>query len=154
MFKAFTTGPFTGRHITAIIVAFFVVVVSVNLIMARAASRTFGGVVVENSYVASQKFNGWLAEAERQKALGWSANASHRSDGRVVVTLGGVPEGVISLNGYARHPLGRMPDQVLQFERAADGSYVSQGALPNGRWQLRLELRAAGQVWRSEQEFR
>ena len=60
--KAFTTGPFTGRHITIIMVAFFAVVIAVNLLMARYATSTFGGVVVENSYVASQNFNKWLDE--------------------------------------------------------------------------------------------
>ena len=61
--KAFTTGPFTGRHITMILVAFFGVVIAVNLVMAHYASSTFGGVVVENSYVASQEYNQWLHEA-------------------------------------------------------------------------------------------
>ena len=56
--------PFTGRHMAMILVAFFGVVIVVNLIMARYASSTFGGIVVENSYVASQEFNKWLDEAE------------------------------------------------------------------------------------------
>ena len=37
-------------------------------------SSTFGGVVVENSYVASQDFNGWLDEARAERALGWDAD--------------------------------------------------------------------------------
>jgi nitrogen fixation protein FixH len=51
---------FTGWHMALILIGFFAVVVGVNLLMARFASSTFGGVVVENSYVASQQFNGWL----------------------------------------------------------------------------------------------
>ena len=35
--KAFTTGPFTGRHIAMILVAFFAVVIAVNVLMARYA---------------------------------------------------------------------------------------------------------------------
>lgn len=154
MIRAFTTGPFTGRHFTVIIVAFFAVVVGVNLIMARAASRTFGGVVVENSYVASQKFNGWLREASRENALGWSAKTARASDGRVVVALAGVPAGEVLVEGIARHPLGRMPDQLLTFRRDADGRYVSVQPLAAGRWYLRLAVRAGGQVWRNEQELR
>jgi nitrogen fixation protein FixH len=153
MIRAFTTGPFTGRHFTVIIVAFFAVVVTVNVIMARAASRTFGGVVVENSYVASQKFNGWLDEAKREKALGWTAGVTRRSDGRVVIALTGVPAGIAVVQGEARHPLGRMPDSALTFQRGADGSYVSDQPLAAGRWYLRLAVRAGGHVWRSEQEL-
>ena len=66
------TRRFTGWHFTAIITAFFGVVVAVNLTMAVFATRTFGGVVVENSYVASQKYNDWLDAAKRQQQLAWS----------------------------------------------------------------------------------
>jgi len=54
------TGRFTGWHMTFILVSFFAVVIAVNLTMAHFASSTFGGLVVENSYVASQKYDGWL----------------------------------------------------------------------------------------------
>jgi len=62
--------PFTGRKMAAIMVAFFAVVIIVNVYMAREASSTFGGVVVENSYVASQQYNRWLDEASAENALG------------------------------------------------------------------------------------
>ena len=77
---------FTGWHMTGILVAFFGVVVSVNVFMARAAISTFGGTVVDNSYVASQKFNGWLDKAEAQKALGWTVSARLNANRLVLVT--------------------------------------------------------------------
>ena len=58
-----TRRRFTGYHMAAILVAFFGVIIAVNMVMATLATRTFGGVVVENSYVASQEFNGWLKDA-------------------------------------------------------------------------------------------
>lgn len=154
MIKALTTGPFTGRHFAALIVAFFAVVVAVNLVMARYASATFGGVVVENSYVASQRFNDWLADARREAALGWSAEARRSAAGSVVVTMrGDLPAGLV-LTGMARHPLGREPDRALAFRRLADGRFVSSQPLPEGRWTLRLETVAGDKRWRSEQDFR
>lgn len=152
--RAFTTGPFTGKHITVIIVAFFAVVVGVNLIMARVAVRTFGGVVVDNSYVASQNYNKWLDEAARQKALGWSARTARGDGGRMVVTMTGAPASGLTLRAQARHPLGRLPDQVLTFQRQADGSFRSNEALGAGRWKLRIDAAAHGQRWREEQDFR
>lgn len=149
--KAFTTGPFTGRHITAIIVAFFAVVIAVNLYMARSAISTFGGVVVDNSYVASQKYNSWLQEARREKALGWSAKAHRRGDGKLIVTLAGAPADA-ALSGDAWHPLGRRPDIPMQFARQSDGSFLSDQVLPRGRWRMRLEAKAGSALWRSEQE--
>ena len=152
--KAFTTGPFTGRHFAVIIVAFFAVVISVNVYMARAASSTFGGVVVENSYVASQNFNTWLAEAEKEKALGWNATAARLADNRISVMLAGAPASGVDLVVIARHPLGRAPDQELLFTRQADGSFVSDRALDSGRWRLRFDARAGKQRWRQELDIR
>lgn len=143
------TRHFTGWHMTAILVAFFGVVVGVNLLMASFATSTFGGIQVENSYVASQKFNGWLEDAERAKALGWQANATLDEQGHVRVFTTGPGEGA-QLVATARHPVGRQPDQQLAFDRAADGSFVSRAALPEARWILRLELTQGADVWRHE----
>src|SRR5687768_10998939 len=74
------SGPFTGRHMAAIICTFFGVVIAVNMLMAVLATRTFGGTVVDNSYVASQKFNGWLAQARAQQSLGWQESVRLDSD--------------------------------------------------------------------------
>ena len=154
MMRAFTTGPFTGRHISVIIVAFFTVVIAVNVYMARAAIHTFGGVVVDNSYVASQNYNKWLGEAAKEKALGWSAKTSRLGDGRVAVMLTGAPASGVTLSALARHPLGQLPDQALTFQRQADGSFISLQPLPIERWTLRIEAQAGAQRWREEQDFR
>ncbi|GGE04794.1 cytochrome oxidase [Tsuneonella deserti] len=143
------TKPFTGRHMTAILVAGFGIVIAVNLVMARFAVSTFGGVVVENSYVASQEFNKWLDEADRSRALGWKPAVSRAGDGRVVIDFagGGAPT---QLGGTARHPLGRLPDQRLSFRMAAPGRFISTDVLPAGRWTLRLEGRGGEKSWRGE----
>lgn len=145
--------PFTGRHMFAILAAFFGVVIAVNVTMASYATSTFGGVVVENSYVASQEFNRWLAEAEAARALGWSADAIRREDGRIEVTVTGAPPGA-RLSATARHPLGRMPDETLTFESIGAGSFVSNERLARGRWTLRLEVEAGGRAWRHEEPIR
>lgn len=146
-------GRFTGRHITVILVAFFGVVIAVNVLMARLATSTFGGVTVENSYVASQHFNRWLDEADAERALGWKATAVRAPDGRLVVQLTGVPAGTATVTAVARHPLGRLPDQALQFAATGGGSFLSTSALPEGRWTVRLEVQAGGRQWRTESEL-
>lgn len=144
---------FTGWHAAAMLVAFFGIVGAVNFTMAGFARSTFGGVVVENSYVASQEFNEWLDAAEQSRALGWQATTSRLADGRVSVMLVGAPDGT-GLSGQARHPLGRLDDVALRFELQPDGSYRSLEALPDERWTLRLEASNAGHTWRSEGELR
>ena len=144
---------FTGRHMTAILVAFFGVVIVVNLVNASLASSTFGGEVVENSYVASQEFNRWLDQAADETALGWDEVATWRPDGRVVVAVTGAPAGV-AITAFARHPLGRLPDRALSFDRIGKDRFLSRQPLPEGRWDLRLTLAADGHIWRREEHLR
>ncbi len=151
--KAFTTGPFTGRHIGAIMVAFFAVIVAVNFLMAYFATATFGGVVVENSYVAGQHFNRWLDQAERDKALGWSTEVRRTADNRIALVLRGAPVGGLAIAGTARHPLGHMPDQLLRFRADGSGGFVSDQPLPAGRWRIRLQAEGAAVTWRKEIEI-
>ncbi|UZW57172.1 FixH family protein [Sphingobium sp. JS3065] len=138
---------FTGWHMTAILVAFFAVAIAVNLLMATVAVRSFGGVVVENSYVASQKFNGWLAEARAQKRLGWRDAVTLDAARHVGLTLNdakGTPLAGGKVTAVAQHPLGRAADLPLAFRETTPGIYASDRALPEGRWQIRFDLRRAG----------
>jgi nitrogen fixation protein FixH len=143
------TQRFTGWHMLATMVAFFGVVIAVNMTMMSIARGSFGGIVVDNSYVASQEFNGWLDAAQAQEELGWSAASAITAEGRVLVTVAGTPE-PLAVTATARHPLGRLPDRALTFHRTSAGHYVSTQALPEGRWTLRLQLAAADAVWRDE----
>ncbi|MBS1240437.1 MAG: fixH [Proteobacteria bacterium] len=144
------TRPFTGRHMAAILIAFFGVVIAVNFTMASYASSTFGGIVVENSYVASQEFNRWLDEAAAEKALGWQADVARAAGGKVAVDLTGAPAGTV-LSASARHPLGRLPDRELHFAPLGEHRFISREALPAGRWTIRLEASAGKHVWRAEE---
>lgn len=127
---------FTGWHMLASMVLFFGVVIAVNVTMATLATRTFGGVVVENSYVASQEFNGWLKAAHAQDRLGWTARVES-IDGRLVLHSG---TGQAVATATARHPLGRLPDVTLRFTETAPGRYVADTRLPAGRWRIHLSL--------------
>lgn len=137
--------PFTGRHMAAIMVAFFGVVIAVNFTMAHFATSTFSGVVVENSYVASQHFNKWLDEAHTEDRLGWKASARRDASGRVALTLIGVPAGA-EVTGAAWHPLGHAPDRILHFS----AGLVSRETIPSGRWRIRIEVKSGGNRWRGE----
>lgn len=150
---ASTTGQLTGRKVATIFVVFFGVVMAVNFTMAHFASATFGGVVVENSYVASQHYNRWLEQAAAQQKLGWTATVSRLPDDRVAVRFTGAPQG-LKVSAVARHPLGHAPDQTLAFVRAADGAFVSTRAVAPGRWMVRLAAEQGGRSWREEQELR
>lgn len=143
---------FTGWHMTGILVAFFGTVIGVNVTMAAFATSTFGGVVVENSYVASQEFNGWLEEARASEELGWNVVTTWRPDGRLVLATSDAPD-YLQAEATARHPLGRLPDQPLSFYRIGENTYLSHDPLPEGRWTLRLELKNGSATWRREDDL-
>ncbi len=142
---AHSKPAFTGRMFLAIMVGFFGVVVAVNITMARLASGTFGGTVVDNSYVASQKYNGWLAKARAQDQLGWATPVSLNGARRLVISVPGVS---FAATGTAHHPLGRLADVPLAFAADAHGRLVSTTPLPAGRWQVRIDVRSGRDVKR------
>lgn len=150
------TRPFTGWHMTAILIAFFSVVVAVNFLMASYAVGTFGGTVVDNSYVASQRFNGWLAEARAQQRLGWSVIVGVGGDGLVSIAPRG-PSGPLNaalVTATAAHPLGRVPEKALTFRPVAAGHLIAAEKLPKGRWLLRIEVRKDGHEARFDDEVK
>lgn len=144
---------FTGRHMAGIFVGGFAIVIAVNVAMASVAVGSFHGTVVDNSYVASQNYNGWLKQAAASKALGWQAVPHRRGDGRVVVETLAVPAGA-RITGTAEHPLGARADTPLTFAPAGQGRWLSNETLAPGRWQVRLAVRAGDQAWAGGAELR
>lgn len=152
----FRSGPrrFTGWHMAGILVAFFAVVIAVNMLMARYAIKTFGGTVVENSYVASQEFNGWLAQARAQRALGWQLGVDVDGARHVILKLtkGGNPITDAKVRAVATHPLGQLPEQRLTFAGTAPGMWQSDRVLPAGRWLIKVIVDEGGHEARFDDE--
>lgn len=149
------TRPFTGRHMAAILIGFFGIVIAVNFIMATNAVRTFGGAVVDNSYIASQQFNHWLAEARAQDALGWQVEVKGRG-GALVAELAG-PDGPVDgavVRVAAEHPLGRIPGRSFALPAVGHGRYSAPHALTPGRWHIRIDARVNGRDARFIKEVR
>jgi len=136
--------PFTGWHMTAVITGFFGVVIAVNILMATLASTTFGGTVVDNSYVASQNFNRWIAAGRAQAALGWQVKVG-LDEARHIRVIAKVPAGAV-VSATATHMLGQLPEQKLGFTALGQGVWRSAAAVPAGRYHLHIQVRAAGQT--------
>lgn len=143
-------GRFTGWHMTTILVVFFGIVIAVNFFMARMAVGTFGGTVVDNSYVASQNYNRWLAAADKQDRLGWRVEASLLADRQVVLQVqdGKKMLAGATATGDAIHPLGRAKDVVLTFDVADDGRLISTRPLPLGRWNVQISVRRGPDIFK------
>lgn len=139
---------FTGRHAAMVIVAFFAVVIVVNVVMAKLAIATFGGTVVDNSYVASQRFNRWLDNSAADRALGWKVELSRSADKSLearLVNSAGAPLDRARVTVHVEHPLGGRPPQDLVLAEIAPGTYRAE--LAPGRWRVWLKADARGHAW-------
>lgn len=145
-----TTRRINGFHATWMFVAFFGVIFAVNMLMARFAVSSFGGTVVDNSYVASQNYNKWLEEGRKQASHGWSFSKAARSGDKVVfsaVAEDQSPLETMTLSAEVSHPVGRTETFELTFNEIAPGQYSSVEAVPAGRWKLKVR------AIRNEQAF-
>lgn len=140
---------FTGRDMAKILVAGFGVVVAVNFGMATIAARSFSGTVVDNSYIASQKFNGWLEEARRSEQLGWSATIERDENGFLAVPTRNVPAGA-AVSAELRRPIGERETQAVAFSRTDENFYRSDAPIDEGRWIARLTIASGELIWTSE----
>lgn len=130
------TGQFTGRHMLLIMVAFFGVVISVNALMAVLAVKSWTGLVVPNSYVASQGFD--KETARRMQALNAGAKAEVVQEGAYVsVTFKGRSGEALEADQLVLtvgHPVDPDLDRKLTLKAAGDGLYKTDEALPAGTW--------------------
>ncbi|MBZ9936806.1 FixH family protein [Mesorhizobium sp. BR1-1-16] len=134
--KALSGREFTGWHMLAGMGAFFGIVIGVNVFLAVSASRTWTGLVVENSYVASQEFNEKERLAKEQAALGWRAVLRY-DGGRLQLDIrdrAGQPIDLGRVTVALTRPLGDHEDRTVPLARGDDGVYAAMIELPHGVW--------------------
>lgn len=145
------TRKFTGWHFTTIMVIGFGIVMAVNFTMASLATGGFSGVVVENSYVASQKYNGWLEAARAQDKLGWSGKLARDAQSRLVLEAPAIPAGA-EVRAQLRRPVGQPDTTELALVADGSGQFRSDQAIAPGRWIVRMVITADGQTVRFEDQ--
>jgi nitrogen fixation protein FixH len=139
-FRLHDGNPLTGWHALGIVGLFFGTIIAVNVAMAVVATGTFPGLVVKNSYVASQHYNALLEEGRAQEDRGWTADLQ-AEDGVLQVRLTDPSDAPITgLRVAARvgRPASASEDRVLEFQIGSDG-YLAVDTLPSGRWIVELE---------------
>jgi nitrogen fixation protein FixH len=136
MAQAKPSFRFTGWHMLVILLTFFGVVVAVNLTMAVMASRSWTGLVVKNSYVASQQFNEQAAIARKQREMGWQESLAHENGALTIVLkdrYGKALEG-LSVSAEIGHPVADKFDHHLQLKEIAPGVYSAMAQMGQGQW--------------------
>jgi len=126
----------TGRHVLVGSVLAFGVIIGANMVLAVNAVRTFPGLEVKNSYVASQNFD---RERNAQLALEWDVRAEI-TGGEIVLSITG-PEGQPVQPQELHATLGRathVRDDMTPDFRFVNGVYVAPVDVTGGNWNLRM----------------
>jgi nitrogen fixation protein FixH len=135
---------FTGFHMLFAMLAFFGVIIAVNLTMAFFARSSWTGFVVENSYVASQQFNGKMAETRAQAALGWQSELLIK-DGFLRYDLRDSKGAEISMKSVSvtfRRPVDDREDHTVLLVRDPQSGFSASHDLADGAWLVEVEADA------------
>jgi nitrogen fixation protein FixH len=128
---------FTGKHAAMIFVGAFGVIIGVNVLLAVSAVRTFPGLEVKNSYVASQEFDD---RRDAQESLGWKVAARH-TGGLLILQISdinGRPVEAREMDAVLGRATHVKDDVVPDFE--FDGTaYVAPMAIEKGNWNIRMK---------------
>jgi nitrogen fixation protein FixH len=144
----------TGKHVLAITVGAFGVIIAVNLVMAWQAISTFPGLEVKNSYVASQTFD---RDKAAQEALGWTlAQDYDPATGRLTLDFRdgqGHPAQLAGLSVLLGRTTQARDDQRPAFAEVG-GLHEATVALNPGKWMMQVEALAPdGTVFRQRLEL-
>lgn len=125
-----------GWHVFSIFALAFGTIIAVNLTLAFNAVKTFPGLEVKNSYVASQSFD---VNRTQQEALGWQVSASLQGDELVLSILeNGEPIGPDVQKATFGRATTVAQDQIPQFYFDGQNLRAKVDA-GKGNWNLRLE---------------
>ena len=131
----------TGYHVLGMFGGAFAIIIGVNLVLATQAVRTFPGLEVKNSYVASQTFD---ADRSAQEALGWNVSAALDGDRLTLSITDGIGPLVPTIH---KAVLGRATftgqDRVPAFFHDGTAFVADLPGLESGNWDLWVEVEAA-----------
>jgi nitrogen fixation protein FixH len=135
------TRDFTGWHMLGVLFLFFGTIIGVNLVLAWFAATSWTGLVVKNSYVASQQFNETTAERLKGASLGWTARADYAGGifSVEMVSADGTPVRLDAIKATIGHPATNRDDRTVELVASGDGRYEGTTELAAGLWQADFE---------------
>jgi nitrogen fixation protein FixH len=145
-------GVLTGRRVALIGAGFFLAFLIPNIILTWTAVDTFSGVVVDDSYGASQEFD---RRRTAQLALGWAAELEHAGDVLSIRITDGDGRTVrpTALAVTVGRPTSTRSDQAVVLEETP-GGYAGLARLDPGAWRVEISAAAAdGTAFRQSRDL-
>jgi len=131
----------TGWHVLGGVIAFFAVVIAVDVVFTVLALRTFPGQVSVTPYEDGLLYNKRIAQVEAQAALGWRASAK-AEPGVVVLSLQdaqGQPLRGLAVTGKLERPATEAGRRTPRFVETVPGRYEGATGAIDGAWDLTAE---------------
>jgi len=142
--------PITGRTVLIGMVAFFGVVIAVNLVFVYFALSTWPGLTTQHAFEEGRDYNQTLESAARQEAMGWHSRVglgAPTPKGRVLTLVMTGPDGKPLTGMKVTAVLSRPVGEGLTVDTAMDeerpglyGALVRLSAL--GRWEVLIKVQA------------
>jgi nitrogen fixation protein FixH len=147
----------TGKKVLAILVGFFSVIITVNMVMAYVAVTTFSGMQTQRPYEAGLKFNHAIAKAKMQQEQHWSVDThvERAGDGKVSLTIAlADQQGAAIVDQHLSvqlvSPVVSCNDAVFALVADGPGRYRGVTQAGAGQWDLVIEAkRSEDAVFRS-----
>lgn len=144
--------PLTGRMVFAAIVAFFGVVIGVNILMMKFAIDTLSGTEVDSAYRASLAYESEIKAAHDQNLREWQVNVhiERQADGRATLKVdahdrNGAPLRGLMFAGRLERPTDKRADRLIVLAEGESGTYRGSASdVTPGQWDLVLESDTAG----------
>jgi nitrogen fixation protein FixH len=139
--------PLTGRMVLVILVAFFGVVIGVNVTMMKLAIATLPGTEVDSAYSASLGYEKEIVAARDQSARNWrvDAHVDRAPDGAALLQVeardkDGKPVTGLKFQGRFERPADKRADLSVALGEVGIGIYRGRlEAIAGGQWDLVLE---------------
>jgi len=141
-----------GIHVFWMVFIFFALVAAADTLFIVNAVRSFPGEQVKNSYVLGLDYNREVERRDRQRALGWRAEAG-------IVQAGG-QHLLVRLTSSAAEPVSGLAvsvqvftaaaggvDETIALEEREPGSYIAPILLPSGAHvEMRISALRSGEA--------
>jgi nitrogen fixation protein FixH len=150
-----SAGKLEGRHVLAILLGFFAVVLTVNGYFLYAALSTHTGIVANEPYRKGLAYNERIVAEVEQNRLGWHDGLALGRDGRLVLSMidgSGAAVRGLAATAIVGRPSTERFDHKVKLAEQADGRYAADlGKLDGGAWIVSVEAgdgSAAAPVYR------
>jgi len=152
------TTPPKKSLIPWIFVAFFGVLIVVNIVFVTLAFDSYSGLADDDPYDRGITYNRVLEGEEIQKALGWSVDLQKQRDqGGDFLRLSaadkaGAPLSRADISAKLYRPVIEGMDQNLVFEDKGEGVFEARlDGVPKGNWELRVLIESGVHSYRFSQ---